>query len=171
MGSVNISNTFACCIMLREWPLQWVSDWKKSILVGLGGSLPSVRKLRRDSSSNLRHGLSKNGPYSRVRDLLYAKFYLLLVKNEEVKKLGCKLSVYMWGHLALDTNPSMVSSKITFVLTLTLTLWNSKLSLNHELNESPHAWANLTGASETKGPLIRMLITFTIADSNVYRIL
>ena len=51
-------------------------------------------------------------PYSRVRDLLYANFILILLKNEEVEKLGCNLKG-RWGQFSRDTNLSkqMISSK------------------------------------------------------------
>ena len=41
------------------------------------------------------HGPSQSDPYSRVRDLLATItliFFLLLLENEEVEKLQCKLS-------------------------------------------------------------------------------
>ena len=34
---------------------------------------------------------------------IYGKFFLLLLKVEEVEKLGCKLSGYIWGQFAWDT--------------------------------------------------------------------
>ena len=56
-------------------------------------------------------------------------FFLLLLKNEEVEKLGLKLSGYMWGKYALDTNTS-TDGKRSAVFT-----GISKHSLNQELNE------------------------------------
>ena len=61
---------------------------------------------------------------------IYAKFVLLLLSNEEVQTLGCKLPGYMLGQFALDTNPS-TDGQLSAVLT-----GNSKHSLNKELNES-----------------------------------
>ena len=34
---------------------------------------------------------------------IYAKFFLLLLKIEEVEKLECKLSGFMWGQYAWDS--------------------------------------------------------------------
>ena len=125
--------------------------------------------------------LLPSGPYSRVRDLLYAKFILLLLKNEEVGKSGCKLSGYMWGQFASNTNPSTVSGKISFVLTLPIktTLWNSKHSSIQELNEPSHAclWPDsLTRAifwlahQKQSGHWFKWLSHSHVADSNAYRI-
>ena len=61
---------------------------------------------------------------------VYARFVLLLLKNEEVGKLGCELFDYMWGLYALETNPS-TDGKRSAVFT-----GISKHSLNQELNES-----------------------------------
>ena len=57
----------------------------------------------------------------------------------------------MWRQFALDTNPSMVSSKIIFVLTLPI----KTQCVNQELNESSHAWASLIGTPKTIRPLIQ----------------
>ena len=57
----------------------------------------------------LNHGPSKSGPYSGVRDFLATftlNFFLLLLNNEEVEKLRCKLSGYMYRQYTLNTNPS-----------------------------------------------------------------
>ena len=64
---------------------------------------------------------------------IYAKFFLLLLNNEEVEKLRCKLSGYMYGRYTLDTNPS-TDGKQSAVFTVI-----SKHSLNQELNESSKA--------------------------------
>ena len=85
---------------------------------------------------------------------IYIKFFLLLLNNEEVEKLRCKLSGYMYGRHTLDTNPS-TDDKRSAVYTVI-----PKHSLNQELNESKPNWANLIGTSETIAPLIRMLIIF-----------
>ena len=37
---------------------------------------------------------------------IYAKFFLLLLDNEEFEKLQCKLSGYMYRQYTLDTTPS-----------------------------------------------------------------
>ena len=37
---------------------------------------------------------------------IYDKFFILLLNNEKVEKLRCKLSGYMYGRYTLDTNPS-----------------------------------------------------------------
>ena len=34
---------------------------------------------------------------------IYANFFSLIAKNEEVESLGCKLFGYMWGQFPLDT--------------------------------------------------------------------
>ena len=64
---------------------------------------------------------------------IYASFFLLSLKNEEVEKLWCKLSGYMWEQFALDTNPS-TDGQLFVVFT-----GNSKHRLNQELDESSYA--------------------------------
>ena len=63
----------------------------------------------------------------------YAKFFLLLLNNEEVEKLRCRLSGYMYRQYTLDTNPSTDGKRSAFFTGI------SKNSLNQELNESVDA--------------------------------
>ena len=43
---------------------------------------------------------------ARFTCVIYAKFFLLLLNNEDVQKLRSKLSGYMYVRYTLDTNPS-----------------------------------------------------------------
>ena len=62
-----------------------------------------------------------------LTDDIYANFFLFLLKEEEVKKLECKLSCYMWGQFAVDIKPSK-DSQLSAVSN-----GNSKHILNKEL--------------------------------------
>ena len=64
---------------------------------------------------------------------IYVKVFLLLLNNEKVEKLRCKLSGYMYRQYTLDTNLT-TDGKRSVVFTVI-----SKHSLNQELNESSDA--------------------------------
>ena len=74
--------------------------------------------------------LLPSGHWSRVCNLLMTFmliFFLFLLKEEEVKKLECTLSCYMWGQFAVDIKPSK-DSQLSAVSN-----GNSKHILNKEL--------------------------------------
>ena len=72
---------------------------------------------------------------------IYAKFFLLLLNNEEVEKLRCKLSGYIFRQYTLDMNEGFRRSAVELHLFLQFLskphcTGNSKQSSNQELIES-----------------------------------